>query len=122
MERSNYFIEVRPPHENLLETLYRPNGLVENDMDPAPHDIIVRRERQTFRRLPRSDAIVFGVKTILTPLDELPVQEMRNLAKEVESWPDCVGEYKGKAVWGAKALQFCKERTQMIDFGEKAEV
>lgn len=122
MERSNYFIEVRPPHESLLDTLHRPSGLVEQCPDPSPRDIIVRRERQTFRRLPRTSTILFGVKTILTPLDELSVQELQNLAKEIRSWPDCVGEYKGNAIWGAKALEFCRQRTQMLGFGEKVEV
>ena len=119
MERSNYFIEVRPPSEDLLETLYRPDALVETDMDPSPHDIIVRRERQTFRRLPQSDAIVFGVRTILSPLDELSIQELQNLVKEAKSWPDSVGEYKGKAVWGAKAVELCRERTEALERGEK---
>ncbi|RJE24413.1 hypothetical protein PHISCL_03267 [Aspergillus sclerotialis] len=121
MERSNYFIEVRRPNEELLETLYRPNGLVEEGMDLSPRDIIIRRERQTFRRLPRSDTIAFGVKTFLTTLDELPLEELKNLEKEIKSWPDFVGEYKGKAVWGAKALEFCKERTKMLGC-EKVEV
>lgn len=113
MERSNYFIEVRQPNESLLETLYRRNGLVEaSAADPSPRDIILRRERQTFRRLPRSDIIVFGVKTFLTPLDELPTQELQNLGTEIKSWPGVVGEYKGKEVWGARALEFCNERTK----------
>ena len=121
MERSNYFIEVKRPSEELLETLYRPNGLVDESMDPSPRDIIIRRERQTFQRLPRSNTIVFGVKTSLTTLDELPVRELRNLEKEIKSWPDSVGEYKGTPVWGAKALEFCKERTKVLDC-EKVEV
>lgn len=116
MERSNYFIEVRPPSEDLLETLYRPSELVENSMDPSPHDIIIRREKQTFRRLPRSDAIVFGVRTILSPLDELSIQELQNLAKEIQSWPDSVGQYKGKQVWGARALEHCRERTEALEW------
>jgi hypothetical protein len=122
MERSTYFIEVRPPRESLLDTLYRPSGLVENGPDPSPHDIIVRREVQTFRRLPRSTAIVFGVKTVLSPLDELPVQELQNLAKEIRSWPDSVGEYRGRPAWGAKALEFCRLRTEAGNWGEKIEV
>lgn len=110
MERSNYFIEVTRPNENLLETLYRPTTLFEDGLDPLPHNIVVRRERQTFRRLPRTGAIVFGVKTFLTTLDELPEPELRNLFKEIQSWPDYVGEYKGKPVWGSKVLDFCEKR------------
>ena len=58
----------------------------------------------------RTGAIVFGVKTYLTPLDELPMDELDNLAKEMRSWPDYVGEYKGRDVWGAKVLEYYRQR------------
>lgn len=115
MERSNYFIEVKRPDESLTEILYRPNALCEQGLNPLPSEILVRRERQTFRRLPRTGAIVFGVKTYLTPLDKLPMQELNNLAKEMKTWPDHVGEYKGKHLWGAKVLQFYQ---QQVDEGK----
>ncbi|KAJ5179284.1 hypothetical protein N7492_002494 [Penicillium capsulatum] len=120
MERSNYFVEVKRPDEDLFEILYRPGVLCEKDLsNPSPEEIIIRRERQTFRRLPRTGAIVFGVKTYLTPINQLPMQELENLAKEMQSWPEYVGEYKGKDVWGAKVLEFYRNRAQM---NEKADV
>ncbi|KAJ5682881.1 hypothetical protein N7462_006046 [Penicillium macrosclerotiorum] len=113
MERSNYFIEVKRPDEDLFEILYRPKGLCEKEIiDPSPEEIIIRRERQTFRRMPRTGTILFGVKTYLTTLDQLPMQELENLAKEMKSWPDYVGDYKGKGVWGAKVLEFYKSRCE----------
>lgn len=121
MERSNYFVEIKRPDENLIEILYRPKGLCEKDLsDPSPEEIIIRRERQTFRRLPKTGTILFGVKTYLTTLDQLPMQELENLAKEMRSWPEYVGEYKGKDVWGAKVLEFYKSRIGQMD--EKFEV
>ncbi|RAL05216.1 heme-dependent oxidative N-demethylase family protein [Aspergillus ibericus CBS 121593] len=113
MERSNYFVEVKRPDEDLFEVLYRPTSLSEDNPDPTPQDIVIRRERQTFRRLPRTGAIVFGVKTILTTLDELPMQELQNLAKEIKSWPEYVGEYKGREVWGPKALEYCEKKSRL---------
>ncbi|CAI7600594.1 unnamed protein product [Penicillium viridicatum] len=111
MERSNFFVEVKGPNENLTEILYRPGSLCEKELtSPLPSDILIRRERQTFRRLPRTGAIVFGVKTYLTPLDELPMTELDNLAKEMRSWPEHVGEYKGRDVWGAKVLEYYRKR------------
>ena len=111
MERSNYFVEVKAPNESLTEILYRPGSLCEKELsNPLPSDILIRRERQTFRRLPRTGAIVFGVKTYLTPLDELPMTELDNLAKEMKSWPDYVGAYKGRDVWGAKVLEYYRQR------------
>lgn len=111
MERSNYFVEVKRPNEDLFDILYRPGVLCEKEIiNPSPEEILIRRERQTFRRLPRTGAIVFGVKTYLTTLNQLPMQELENLAKEMQSWPEHVGEYKGRDVWGAKVLEFYRSR------------
>ncbi|KAJ5167396.1 uncharacterized protein N7482_006177 [Penicillium canariense] len=116
MERSNYFVEIKRPDENLIEILYRPKGLCEKDIcSPSPEEILIRRERQTFRRLPKTGTILFGVKTYLTPLDQLPMQELENLATEMKSWPHYVGEYKGKEVWGAKVLEFYQSRVSQVD-------
>ncbi|KAJ5765281.1 hypothetical protein N7520_004840 [Penicillium odoratum] len=111
MERSNYFVEIKRPDEDLFDILYRPGSLCEKELqDPSPNEIIIRRERQTFRRLPRTNAIVFGVKTYLTPISQLPMQELENLAKEMETWPEYVSEYKGKDVWGKKVLEYYNKR------------
>lgn len=123
MERSNYFVEVKRPGEDLFDILYRPKVLCEKELsNPSPEEIIIRRERQTFRRLPKTGAIVFGVKTYLTPVHQLPMQELENLAKEMQSWPEYVGEYKGKDVWGAKVLEFYRKRAASEGVCEKAQV
>ncbi|KAJ5232121.1 hypothetical protein N7468_005077 [Penicillium chermesinum] len=116
MERSNYFVEVKRPGEALSEILYRPNALCEKALlDPSPEEILIRRERQTFRRMPRTGAIVFGVKTYLTPVSQLPLKELENLATEMKTWPDYVSEYKGRHVWGAKVLEYYKQRRASAD-------
>lgn len=125
MERSNYFVEIKRPDENLVEILYRPGSLCEKELsNPLPEEIIIRRERQTFRRLPRTGAIVFGVKTYLTTLDQLPMQELENLVTEMKSWPEHVSEYKGKNVWSGKVLEFYNKRmaTDHAEVKEKFEV
>lgn len=125
MERSNYFVEVKRPNETLSDILYRPGSLCEKGpSNPSPEEIIIRRERQTFRRLPRTGAIVFGVKTYLTTLDQLPLQELENLVTEMQSWPEHVGQYKGRDVWGVKVLEFYKDRVggAGIEGGPQVEV
>ncbi|KAJ5491084.1 hypothetical protein N7539_002651 [Penicillium diatomitis] len=115
MERSNYFVEVKQSDERLIEILYRPQGLCEksDSRDPTPSDILIRKERQTFRRLPHSETILFGVKTYLTPLDQLSMPELENLVREMKTWPDFVGEYKGKHVWGHKVLEYYQGRVRV---------
>lgn len=110
MERSNYFLEIRQPGEDLSSTLFRPDGLMEQELSPWPDDILIRRERQTFRRLPRTGALLFSVKTTLTTLSELPLQEVQNLATEISNWPEDMAAYKGRNIWGKKVLDYCNQR------------
>ena len=67
---------------------------------------MVRRERQTFRRLPRTGAIVFMVKTALEPVVGLAETEKRNLAREIRAWPEDIALYKGIGVWGTPLLRY----------------
>ncbi|PGH07168.1 hypothetical protein GX51_01955 [Blastomyces parvus] len=110
MERSSYFIQVTKPGESLSSILFQPVGLGHRDVTPCSEDIIIRRERQTFRRLSKSGAIVFGVKTSLTRLQELPLEELRNLVTEIKSWPDAVGKYKGRDHWGSAVIEWMETR------------
>lgn len=111
-ERSSYFVQVQCQDKGLAERLYRPTTLSQDNPNPTPSDIMIRSERQTFRRLPRTGAIVFTVKTSISTLEELPVQDLQNLAKEIRSWPYSVGAYKGRDVWGPKVLEFCDKIQQ----------
>ncbi|OAX81480.1 hypothetical protein ACJ72_04185 [Emergomyces africanus] len=104
MERSSYFIQVTEAGESLSSILFQPVGLGHGHVEPRPGNILIRRERQTFRRLPKSKAIVFGVKTSLTRLEELSLEELSNLVIEIKSWPDAVGKYKGRDHWGSAVI------------------
>lgn len=117
MERSNYFVELKGPNEGLYSTLFRPDGLSEATPSPRPCDIIIRRERQTFRKLPQSGALLFGVKTTLTTLEELPREELHNLVREMETWPEEVASYKGKDIWGESVLHFCQQTIGLPQVG-----
>ncbi|OKL64403.1 hypothetical protein UA08_01122 [Talaromyces atroroseus] len=110
MERSNYFLETTEPDEGLSNTLFRPDGLNEQKPGPSIDEVLLRRERQTFRRLPRTGALVFSVKTTLETLKDLPVDQLQALATEIRSWPDDMAKYKGRDVWGQRVLDYCIQR------------
>ncbi|OCK92164.1 uncharacterized protein K441DRAFT_679084 [Cenococcum geophilum 1.58] len=82
MERSSFFVQVRPPGESLAETSFiqEPNDFFPGNVNNLwPRDIIIKRERQTFCRLPKTNAVVFTVKTSITPLVRFPKEELRAL-------------------------------------------
>jgi hypothetical protein len=77
----------------------------------APSTIRLRSERQTLRRLPRTGAIVFGIRTYLFKIEEL-VRERGvadRLASAVRSWPDDVAVYKGRKMYSDVLLKYLDE-------------
>lgn len=113
MERSNFFIQVTEPSQTLSDILCQLEPMA-GIKARCPGDIIFRLERQVFRRLPKSGAILFSVKTRLIRLTELSAPELRKFAVEARSWPEDIARYKGMPDWGQCALQFCDSTTATL--------
>jgi hypothetical protein len=64
---------------------------------PAPPERWLRSERQTLRRLPGVDAVVFTIRTEQVRLDALTTRRTE-LADALEGWSDEQRAYKGGAV------------------------
>lgn len=118
MERHSFFIQINPDARPLDRLLFIQEG---KDFFPGdfsrldPAFIVVRRERQTFRRLPESEAIVFTVKTSTRRLVDLPVSEMKNLVAEIRAWPRAIATYKGRDLWQRAVVSFCEGRSTFVE-------
>ena len=146
--RNNYFFQVvRPP--SLIDST--------NDLDPeelawaesshGPEDgyskkhpahqptrpqltpslIRLRTERQTLRRLPRTGAIVFTIRTYLTPVEHFKDEPgvVSRLIGALKGWGDDIGEYKGKESggWWDVLMEFLDECSEeQMRMGEGADV
>ena len=78
-------------------------------------EIHFRSERQTLRRLPRSKAIVFTIRTYFEPVTTL-AQEPHvpgRLAEAIRSWDDTVSFYKGKSHWDKILLPYLDEQHRL---------
>ncbi|KAG0699843.1 hypothetical protein DFH29DRAFT_27462 [Suillus ampliporus] len=77
----------------------------------APSTLRLRSERQTLRRLPRTGAIIFGIRTYLFKIEELARERgvANRLASAVRSWPDDVGVYKGRKMYRDVLLNYLDE-------------
>ncbi|KAG8748257.1 hypothetical protein FRC10_007647 [Ceratobasidium sp. 414] len=73
-----------------------------------------RTERQSLRRLPRSGAIVFTIRTYLEPITKLAEEPgvPGRLADAIRSWPPDVAEYKGQHLYLDAVLAHLDERHQ----------
>lgn len=81
----------------------------------SPSTLRLRSERQTLRRLPRTGAIVFGIRTYQFKVEELAQERgvAARLASAVRSWPEDVAFYKGRRRYRDVLLEFldgCAEK------------
>ncbi|KAJ7746760.1 hypothetical protein DFH07DRAFT_776270 [Mycena maculata] len=129
--RNNYFVQVSPPSsatpsvdpDELAwgETVLGPEDEYggtkgSSGGDPpvlvvAPETLRLRTERQTLRRLPRSGAVVFTIRTYLVPVEELAQEPgvAARFASAVRSWPEEVREYKGERRYGDVLVRYLDE-------------
>lgn len=71
-----------------------------------------RSERQSLRRLPRSGAVVFTIRTYFEPIQEIAKEPYvpGRLASAVRSWGDDVSRYKGRERYEEVLLQFLDQK------------
>ena len=80
----------------------------------GPAHIAMRTERQTLRRLPRSNAILFTIRTHLVDLPTLASEPgvPARLAHALREWPDSVKWYKGAAMFLDTTLAYLDQQAQ----------
>ena len=115
MERSSVFIQTSP---NLFQN--EPESVPDQLNQAKVADIKVRRERQTFTRLPKSNAILFTVRTYMTPLTALEDTELLALRSQIWGWEEEIKTYKGWAIWGDTVERWCEDRLGKRDENIKA--
>ena len=68
------------------------------------------RERQTLRRLPQTEAILFTIRILSVPLGAIECFEAHQLAQTLRHWPD-LRTYKSFPVYGPAVLSYLEGRT-----------
>jgi hypothetical protein len=70
----------------------------------------MRVEHQTLTRLPKTQAIIFCVRTYLTPLQDIRDEgNGPELADAIDSMPEKLGDYKMRPFWGKKVCAWLRE-------------
>ncbi|KAJ5351947.1 hypothetical protein N7452_000921 [Penicillium brevicompactum] len=118
--RNNYFIQV---DDNLAWS----HSIGPEDADEvswgtaeknrAIENHFFRSERQSLRRLPKSGAVVFTIRTYFEPITEVVKEPFvpGRLASAIRSWGDDVSRYKGKEKYQEVLLEYLdsKHREQV---------
>jgi len=81
--------------------------------DDVGERLRLRVERQTLRRLPRSDAIVFGIRTFVTPLDAAidTAEVAKALRARLDDMPLSMQTYKNLIDVKAALVTFLEQRS-----------
>ncbi|OQD78275.1 hypothetical protein PENDEC_c001G03349 [Penicillium decumbens] len=113
--RNNYFIQV---DDNLAWS----HSIGPEDADTvswntaeknkAIENHFFRSERQGLRRLPRSGAVVFTIRTYFEPITEIVKEPYvpGRLASAIRSWGDDVSRYKGKEKYEEVLLEYLDQK------------
>ena len=77
-------------------------------------DLHFRSERQTLRRLPRTGAILFTIRTYFVPILEIGEEAgiPGRLASAIRSWPDDVARHRGRKEYENILLKYLDEKHQ----------
>ncbi|KAF4305565.1 hypothetical protein GTA08_BOTSDO06176 [Botryosphaeria dothidea] len=78
-------------------------------------EIYFRSERQTLRRLPRSGALMFTVRTYFEPVTVIAKEPHvpGRLAEAIRQWDETVSVYKGKKHWEHLLLPYLDEQHRL---------
>jgi hypothetical protein len=103
-------------------TLFQPTGHGRGSFDPsitvanAGETLWLRVERQTFRLLPQSGVVVFGIRTHITPLAAVAAVpgEAARLAAAVRAVPEELERYKSLMPFRVALLGYLDRRTTEV--------
>ncbi|KAM0718248.1 hypothetical protein Q7P37_006580 [Cladosporium fusiforme] len=86
-----------------------------NSRGLAVEEIHFRSERQTLRRLPRSGALMFTVRTYFEPMTTIAKEPHvpGRLAEAIRNWDEDVSRYKGRAHWDHLLLPYLDEQHRL---------
>lgn len=90
------------------------------EKDRAVEHHYYRSERQSLRRLPKTGAVLFTIRTYFHPITEIAQEDYvpGRLASAVRSWGDDVRRYKGAEKYGKVLLEYLdKEHQKQLDRG-----
>lgn len=79
-----------------------------------PQYLVMRTERQTLRKMPKSKAVIFTIHTHIVPVQTMAeeVGVPGRLAAAMRSWPEGVNWYKGAPLYKECILPFLDEKHQ----------
>jgi hypothetical protein len=109
-ERLAVFLQADRPNTTLDDLLFAqdsanffPTGRVEID------ELLLRRERQCFRRIEKKNGAVFSVRTYVVPLKNMESSEVMEFARQAQGLMESHADYKQRQIWYPCVQNYLRE-------------
>lgn len=96
-------------HNSPKDYLQEPLDYDKCDFDNEVH---YRSERQVLTKLPKTEAVVFTIRTYLMPMSHFKYESpevRRRFAGQIRGIPDDIGQYKRSWEWGPPVIRYMEE-------------
>lgn len=72
--------------------------------------IVIRKERNSMRRLPKSNAMAVAVRTTVQPLISMSDSDLDELECEMDGWSEQTADARGHFFWGKPLRSYIAAR------------
>ncbi|KAF2683785.1 hypothetical protein K458DRAFT_431993 [Lentithecium fluviatile CBS 122367] len=117
LKRSTLFVQTHHNSRGLADLLFitERHHFFPGHLSTLGNALMIRKERQSFRQLPRSGAVIFTARTRIRRVNEFPRDELERTVQEINEWPTDIATLKGRDLWGAVLDNICANRPAFRD-------
>jgi len=79
------------------------------------NNLMIRKERQSFRMLPKSGAVVFTARTRIRAVQDFDREELETTVQDINGWAADIATLKGRDLWGDVLQNICAGKPAFRD-------
>jgi hypothetical protein len=126
LKRTHLFVQTHPTNRSLSDLFFitERHHFFPGNLSTLHNNLMIRKERQSFRMLPKSGAIVFTTQTKIRAVRDFGAAELQRTMQEIREWPTLEATLKGRDLWGDILEHMCAtmpaSRENQHPYGEEA--
>jgi hypothetical protein len=109
LKRTHLFVQTNEKSRGLFDLLLitKRHDFFPGNLSTLHHKLMLRKERQSFRVLPKCGAVVFTTRTRIRAVRDLDRNELEEAVQEIKGWPADIATLKGRDLWGGILENIC---------------
>jgi hypothetical protein len=117
LKRATLFVQTHHNSRGLSDLLFitERHHFFPGHMSTLGNGMMVRKERQSFKMLPKTGAVVFTARTKIRLVSDFGRGELEQTVKEINEWPAEIATLKGRDLWGEFLNNICANKPVFRD-------